>query len=178
MTPLEREFTTFLKHLGLEQGWFAIKPMTKENISEYGEQAVDGTIFGGYTVIKYKHTYEVHSIGGLRYRDGFLHEVFVMSYEPGDRETPPDQEEVYLFGHELSSKTFLEILNHMNEARLTDALMCDDMVPQHPYVVNYILDGVKGQYVCEGPDTQSAIEQCSDCYPGCEIEFILIQGEE
>jgi hypothetical protein len=175
---LEKEFTTFLKHLRLTEGWFTIKPMSKENISEYGDQAVDGIIFGGYTIIKYKHKYEVNTLTGLRSRDGFLHEVFVMTYDPGDRETPPDQDEVYLFGHEHSSKTFLEILNHMNEERLNDALMCDEMVPLFPYVVNYDWEGEKGQFSCEAENEDHALEQCSDAYPGCEIERILKQGED
>ena len=178
MTPLEREFTKFLKYLKLDQGPNKITSLSKEDLEGYGTEVIDGIDFDGYRIIKYKHKYEYKTLAETRFREGFSHEVYVTVTTEGDRETPPDAEEVYLFGAEYSSKTFLEILNHMNEARLTDELMCEGMAPQHPYVVNYILNGVRGQFPCEVQDTQTALELCSDTYPGCEVENILIQGED
>jgi hypothetical protein len=178
MTPLEREFTKFLKHLRLEKEWYTIKPLNKEDLDSYGDLVIDGIDFNGYRIIKYKHKYEYKTLAEAHFREGYVHEVYVTINIPGTREEPPDQDEQYLFGYEHSSKTFLEILNHMNEERLNDALMCDDMVALYPYVVNYTWKDEKGQFPCEAEDEDHALEQCSDAYPECEIEKILKQGED
>ena len=178
MTFLEREFTKFLKHLKFDLNLFKVTALSPGDIEEYGEMAVDGIDFNGYRIIKSKHKYETISFAEPRFRDGFVHEVYVVVTTSGDRDNPPDVDEVYLFGKEYSSKVFLEIVSHMNEEALNDALMCDGLVPLFPFVVNYTWENEKGQFSCEAENEDHALEQCSDAYPGCEIDRILKQGEE
>ena len=189
INPVEKEFKKYLKIVDEKNTlrWANIEALSSDFLADYGEKAIAGINFGWYRVIKYKFKYEYHTFVKTRFRDGFKYEVYELITTDGDRETPPDQDEVWVCEGESGAKVFLELLMHMLGKILNDALMVEDFLEERqtlmpskvsPFLVNLIWHDSKEQFTCEAESKDHAQEQANNAYPGCIINEVKELGEE
>lgn len=160
-----------------------IKPLDPHDDYDLGENYIESIQFGWFKIDAVTVKLEM-PFGGTK--DGIEYQLYECISTEGSREEPPDYEENFVESFDSPVKCFMSVLVRLLSERLDNALMAEDFMNQGdeeevillPYVVNYTLDGIEGQFFCEAINADIALEICSDIHAGCEVTKVLIQGEE
>ena len=122
-------FKKYLKIIDPEDNLHAVQVEDLVDVSEYGEEVVEGITFGCYKVLKFKHNYDVPILQTTR--PGFQYEGYECIETSGGHWEPSDYDENLIVTYEYPLNIFITLLCRIIEETINNTLLAEEMEKEY-----------------------------------------------